>query len=196
MHTRLLTLSTIALGLIAVTSWVGPPPTAIAVTDQPTSSLPAFAQLTWNGTAFSGDTSLSSLGGVDVSVDHVELFAVSWGTAVGSQNQRGPQQLQVAPIVLTKPLDQTTPLFNQAMAQNATIAGVIKIFDTSPDDGVVRHRFSLTIGGGRIVGVESLKPDPLEPASRAGGPVDTIQIRPQSITYTDLVHSTEFTVTP
>ena len=194
-HPRLLVLSTVVLGVIAVAAWVGPPQAANAVTNQPTSSLPAFAQLTWNGTAFSGDTSVVSIGGVDVSTDHVELFAVSWGTQVGSQISRGQQQLHVGPVVLTKPLDGTTPLFNQAMVQNAVIAGEIKIFDTSPDDGTTRHRFSLTIGGGRVIGIESLKPDPLEPASRAGGPVDMIEIVPHTITYTDHIDSTEFTMT-
>jgi hypothetical protein len=105
-HPRL-ALSAVVLGVIVVAAWVGPPQAANAVTNQPTSSLPAFAQLTWNGSAFEGDTSVGSIGGTDVSADHIELFAVSWGTQLGSRGQQ--QEARVEPILLTKPLDRTTP---------------------------------------------------------------------------------------
>lgn len=158
-------------------------------------ALNAYAALTANGTALSGDTTMTSIGGVDVSSDHIELYQVKWGTRVGTEGQshRAASHRRILPIQIMKRVDGTTPEFYQALTQNATIAGEIKIFDTSPEDGTTRHRFTITIAGARVLSVESCSPDSHDGEVSSRAPYDLIELVPHTITYTDVVNSKEYT---
>lgn len=158
-------------------------------------ALNAYGALTYNGTAFSGDVSVTTIGGVDVSADHIELYEVKWGTRVGTEGQshRATTHRRVLPIQIMKRVDQTTPELYQALTTNATIAGDIKIFDTNPEDGTTRHRFTITLSGGRILAVESRNPDAFDADVSNRPPYEVVEIVPHTITYTDVVNSKEFT---
>jgi type VI secretion system Hcp family effector len=157
--------------------------------------LNAYAAFTANGTALAGDTTMTSIGGVDVSADHIELYSVHWGTRVGTEGQshRASAHRRVLPVRIAKRVDQTTPEFYQALTQNQTIAGDIKIFDTNPEDGTTRHRFTITIAGARVLAVESQSPDAFDADTSSRPPFDVIELVPHTITYTDMVNSKEYT---
>ncbi len=157
--------------------------------------LNAYAALTYNGTPYAGDTTVTSMGGVDVSADHIELYEVKWGTRVGTEGQahRASSHRRIMPIRIMKRVDQTTPEFYQALTQNMTVAGEIKIFDTNPEDGGTRHRFTITIAGARILAVESCSPDAFDADVSNRPPYEVIELVPHTITYTDMVNSKEYT---
>jgi hypothetical protein len=45
-------------------------------------ALNAYARLTINGESLQGDTAVQTVGGVDVSSDHIEVYELRWGSAV------------------------------------------------------------------------------------------------------------------
>jgi|GEM_PF-1468390 len=153
--------------------------------------LNAYAAFTINGTAISGDTTMTSIGGVDVSSGHIELYSVEWGARI--EAQRSASSRKMLPIRIHKRIDQTTPDFYRALAKNATLAGDIKIFDTNPEDGTIRHRFRISISGARVISIESQCPDVLGTSNLKRPSCEVIEIIPHVITYTDVVHSNEYT---
>jgi type VI secretion system Hcp family effector len=155
----------------------------------------AYAQLTANGNSLTGETTQSSIGNVDVSADHIELYAVDWGSRFApgeSTTTRLRTSRIIDPIRLMKRVDQTTPSFFQALKENHTIAGQIRFFDTGVD-GATRLRFTLTISRARVLSVQGQLRDALEPTNSGRPVLETIEILPQSVTYTDEVYSTEYT---
>lgn len=158
-------------------------------------ALNAYAALKANGTALAGDTTMTSIGGVDVSADHIELYQVKWGTRVGTEGQahRSSSHRRILPIQIMKRVDQTTPILYQTLTQNQTVEGEIKIFDTNPEDGTTRHRFTITIAGARILSVESCSPDAFDADVSNRPPYEVIELVPHTITYTDMIGSTEYT---
>jgi type VI secretion system Hcp family effector len=157
-------------------------------------ALNAYAQLTANGTPLSGDVTLTAIGGVDVSADHIELYEVHWGARIEAEAQGGRRtsQRRMIPVRFMKPVDRATPDLYQALSQQATIAGEIKIFDTNPEDGATRHRFSVTLTGARLLSIESASPSTFQQAG-ADRPYEVIELAPHTITYTDVVNSKEYT---
>ena len=155
--------------------------------------LNAYAAFTINGTAISGDTTVASAGGVDVSSGHIELYSVEWGARIEGQARRAASSRQILPIRIHKRIDQSTPDFYRALAQNAALAGEIKIFDMNPEVATIRYRFRITISGARVISAESRSPGALEPANSNRPPYEVIEIVPHTVTYTDVVHSKEYT---
>jgi type VI secretion system Hcp family effector len=92
-----------------------------------------------------------------------------------------------------KRVDGTTPELYQALTTNATISGDIKIFDTNPEDGTTRHRFTITIAGARILAIESRSPDAFDADQSNRPPYEVVEVVPHTITYTDVVNSKEYT---
>lgn len=155
-------------------------------------ALNAYANLTVNGTALQGDTSIAVIGGVDVSADHIELFEVRWGSVMPTGGSaRG--RLDMQPVVLTKRIDQTTPLLYKAMAENSRLDGEIKLFDTHPDSGETRHRFTLIVMRGRVQSIASASPDSLDPALASRPAREVLTLTVGSLTYQDEVASVSYT---
>ena len=155
-------------------------------------ALNSYANLTVNGTELTGDTSIGVIGGEDVSSGHIEVFEVRWGSVMPPAGAaRG--RLEMQPVVLTKRVDQTTPLLYQAMASNGVIMGTVKLFDTHPDSGETRLRFTLTLGKGRVQSIASCSPDGLDPAMASRPAREVVTISVSSLTYADVVGSTEYT---
>jgi type VI secretion system secreted protein Hcp len=157
----------------------------------------SFAALTFDGTTISGDVTHATIGGVDVSRGHIEVFDLSFGARVTTAPNTGASvratgRRQLAPVRLTKPMDRTTPLLYQALSQNQTVDGDIRIFDTDPEDGSTRHRFTIRLARARVTAVESAVADPNVGVPVPGRPYDTVELVPHSITYVDEVASVEY----
>ncbi|GAA1975689.1 type VI secretion system tube protein TssD [Microbacterium pumilum] len=124
-------------------------------------ALNGYARLTLNGTALTGDVSVDHVGSVDVQSDHVEVQRLTFGADVarapGSGQATGRRQYQ--PIRFVKRIDRSTPLLYRALAQNERVAGDILLFDLNPDDGTLRHFFTVTIANGVVSGISSVLPD-------------------------------------
>ena len=153
----------------------------------------SYARLTLNGTPLAGDTTVAEIGGVDVSADHIEVYEVRWGSASAMASADGrPGRAQVQPVLITKRVDQSTPRLYQAMMTNAAIDGAIKLFDTHPDSGEVRHRFTLTLAKARIQSITSCSPDTLDTAVAARPAREVVAIAAATLTYSDEVNSVEY----
>jgi type VI secretion system Hcp family effector len=155
-------------------------------------ALNSYARLTLNGAALSGDTTQNTVGGVDVSADHIEVHEVRWGstmpTIVGS-GRTGTFRLE--PIRITKRIDKATPRLYAALGGNMSVAGDIKLFDTNPEDGTTRHRFTLTITKGRIQSIASWSPDVYDPAMSAQPPREVVELTAPTVRYRDEVSGVE-----
>jgi type VI secretion system Hcp family effector len=112
-----------------------------------------YAQLAINGQSLSGSVSMAVLGGVDISVNHIEAHGF-YHELVTQTGDRGVRMLP-GPITFTKRIDQTTPRLMQAWAQGQTIDGTFKFFDLHPDDGSFRLLQVYIIQGGRIAAVRT-----------------------------------------
>jgi type VI secretion system Hcp family effector len=143
--------------------------------------------------AFDGDSSMSEIGGVDVSSNHVEVYEFNAGSRVGTEGQahRASSHRRILPVRFEKRTDQTTPLFYQALKENKAFTGTFKFFDND-QTGETRHRFSVTVTNARILSVETKSPDAFD-ADESNRPIyDVIEIVPHTIAYEDLIESKMF----
>jgi type VI secretion system Hcp family effector len=153
-----------------------------------------YCELTLNGTALTGDVTMNTIGGVDVSADHIEGYELHFGTRMdtmhGGSGRSGKRTMD--PVRICKAIDRTTPLLYQGLAQNQIIDGDIKLFDMDPTDGTTRHRFTLRLSRARISAVTSTSPDTFS-AEQANRPAyEWLELAPHSIAYIDEVNSVEF----
>jgi type VI secretion system secreted protein Hcp len=157
-------------------------------------ALHAYAQLSANGTALTGDTMLVEIGGVDVSSDHIEIYELIFGSSRGISGKTGRARghRQLSPIEMVKRTDQTTPLLYQALSENQRIDGDIKLFDADPETGEIRHRFTVSVTKARVSSLTTVSPDVYD-AEASNRPIyDLLEIVAGTITYTDLVNSVEY----
>jgi len=158
-------------------------------------ALHAYAQLSSNGSALTGDTMLVEIGGIDVSSEHIEIYELIFGSSRGISGKSGRARghRQLSPIELVKRTDQTTPLLYQALSENQRIDGDIKLFDADPDSGEIRHRFTVTLAGARVSSLTTISPDVYD-ADASNRPIyDLLELAVNTITYTDMVNSVEYT---
>ena len=153
-----------------------------------------YCAFTLNGTALDGDSTMNEIGGVDVSADHIEGYKLTFGTRVGTEGQshRASSHRRILPVRINKRIDATTPLLYQGLKENQRLDGDIKIFDTDPDDGATRHRFTVRITQARILGIESQVPDAFDADESNRPPSEVLEVVPHTIAYIDEIHSTEF----
>jgi type VI secretion system secreted protein Hcp len=157
----------------------------------------SFAALTVNGAPLGGDVTQATIGGVDVSRGHIEVYDLSFGARVTTAPNTGASprstgRRQLDPLRLTKPMDRTTPLLYQALSQHRTIAGDVLIFDTNPEDGTTRHRFTIRLSDARITAVASAVTDPNVGIPVPGRPYESVELVPHTIAYIDEVASVEY----
>lgn len=156
-------------------------------------ALNSYARLKLQGTPLDGDTTQATMGGVDVSSDHIELHEVRWGLGVPATTSTArPSRAELQPIVITKGIDQSTPQLYRALAVNAVVEGDILLFDTHPDDGSTRHRFTLTVGKARVQSIASCSPDTLDPSVSGRPAREVVTIAAPSLKLRDEVQSTEY----
>ena len=153
-----------------------------------------YCELTLNGSALTGDVTMSEIGGVDVSSDHIEGLELHFGTRMdtmhGGSGRSGKRTMD--PVRICKPIDRTTPLLYQGLAQNQTVDGDIKLFDTHPDSGETRHRFTFRLTKARISAVTSTSPDAIATENTARPAYEWLELAPHTIAYIDEVNSIEF----
>jgi type VI secretion system Hcp family effector len=151
-----------------------------------------FCVMQANGTSLGGDVTMTEVGGVDVSADHIECVELRWGSVAPESRASGSRggRADLDFVQMTKPTDKVTPLLYAAFSTNATIEAEFKLFDRNPEDGSVRHRFSLTLGSARIAAIRSVVNDTTRPDYRPSL-TDTLSLVGQEVTFSDLVNSTE-----
>jgi type VI secretion system Hcp family effector len=116
-----------------------------------------FASIEVNGLVLSGDTTIPIIGGEDTT-DYIEFLTyrhdMSRSNGDGSRAISG--RIVHSPIIITKRIDGTSPLLIQGLHQNQDVEGVFRFFDSDPNTGVTRLRYTVAIIGGRITSVRTL----------------------------------------
>jgi type VI secretion system secreted protein Hcp len=89
------------------------------------------------------------------------------------------------PIRIVKPIDKSTPLLYKALVQNQVIAGEFRFWRPNPvGDGTQQQYYTITITGGRIVGVRDWKTNTRDLTADRAGDLEEVSITYQSITWT------------
>ena len=146
-----------------------------------------YAAFTLGGTALNGDVTMETIGGVDVSSDHIEGYELRFGTRVSTEGQahRASSHRRILPVRIMKRIDQTTPLLYQGLKQNQRLDGDIKIFDNDPDSGETRHRFTVRLTQARVLSIESSVPDAFDADESNRPPYEVIELVPHTLAYVD-----------
>ena len=152
-----------------------------------------YCAFTLGGTALNGDVTMESIGGVDVSSDHIDGYELRFGTRVSTEGQahRASSHRRILPVRIMKRIDQTTPLLYQGLKQNQRLDGDIKIFDNDPDSGETRHRFTVRLTQARILSIESSVPDACDADESNRPPYEVCEFVPHTIAYVDEINSAE-----
>jgi len=157
-------------------------------------ALNSYAALEANGTALTGEVSSTEIGGIDVSQNNLELFALEFGSARSTgRDARSRGRREIQPVVFETRLGRSTPALFQALDEGQAISGNIRLFDTQPDTGEARHYFTLEIDRALITSIEAVSPDTLDPDTASRPATVVIELVPHGLTYRDEVHSTEHT---
>lgn len=157
-------------------------------------ALNAYFAATLGGTALNGDVTMATIGGVDVSADHMEVYELRFGTRISTEGQahRASSHRRILPVRFMKRIDQTTPLLYQGLKQNQRLDGDIKIFDNDPDSGETRHRFTVRLTQARVLSIESTLPDAFDADESNRPPYEVVECVPHTIAYVDEINSAEF----
>lgn len=153
----------------------------------------SYLELTCNGSAIDGKSSVSEIGGLNVS-QMIEVYSFGMNLSVpvdiSTGQTRGGRSYK--PVRLLKRIDKSTPLIAQALATNQNCEAVIRFFDNDPDQGQTRHFFTITLEQARIVAVMPVSPSTLDPASANSPFTESVSIAFGIIRFTDEIDSTEF----
>ena len=159
-------------------------------------ALNAYAALTLNGTALDGDTSVSQLGGVDVSDHHIEVYEVRWGASVATAGSAvRPGRAELAPVAVSKRIDQTTPLLYQGLLTGHGGGRRYQAVRERSEHGAARHRFTLAIAKARIQSIDSRSPDTFDLGTTADPAREVVTIAAGTMTWRDEVTGVEYTHT-
>jgi type VI secretion system Hcp family effector len=147
-------------------------------------STEAYLFLKLNGTDVHGDTTLSSIAGVDVS-RAIELAECSWGVALeaGESNRRGAGHRRHEPFRALKRVDRTTPLLLQGLTQNQQVDAVVRVFRPDAETGEIHNHLTIELQRGRLTRLAGLLPDPVDVA----GPARTMTERLEIVYHTIVV---------
>lgn len=152
-------------------------------------ALNAFAELTANGTPLDGLVTMNTIGGVDVSSNHIEIFSMEQASMVDVQKKA--QQVAVGPFVLSKRVDNTSPLLLKALTNGDNIEGTIKLFDNDPNTGETRLFFTIQILHARVTSVRQRLPDTFVPEEAVKPVMEEIEIVAGSVVWTDEISGEE-----
>ena len=169
--------------LLCSVAFLGPwAPSAMA-------ALNVYVEMTANGEAIDGDTLVASIGGVDVSSNHLECHAVNHEIFGGDTGR-----LSHAPFKLIRRVDKATPLLYSALDGSKRIDATIKYFNNDPDSGVTQHFFTVQLTQGKISSIRQWIPNNLDSAGATLPPLEEISITYQSITFRSETGSTEHVI--
>jgi type VI secretion system Hcp family effector len=141
----------------------------------------SYAQLTLNGSSLDGDTTIHSIGGIDVSSGHIECYAVNHEIYAGSSGRATH-----TPFKIIKRVDKASPNLYQALAQNQVVAGTIKHFRTNAEDGSTELYFTIELVGARVSAIRHWSPNTLDPVGAAYPHMEEVSFTYQSIIITEV----------
>lgn len=147
-------------------------------------ALNAYAELTLDGVPLDGDVTQATIGGVDVSANHLEIYRYDQLNALAEKGKG----TVVGPLTLLKRIDRASPLLIQALLTKQRVAGTLKIFDNDPDTGETRLRYTVELVDGQVSAVEQTIPDAFDPEQATRPPLEVLRIEPGALIWTDEIN--------
>src|SRR5690606_25931769 len=126
-----------------------------------------------NGSAVTGDSSVSSLGR-DGSIECLSFIdSVRTAREAGSGLATGRRAFD--PLVIRKRIDQSSPILARALCNNEVIEGEFRFYRPSPaGDGTTEHFFTVSISDGRLSHIRRISPDVVDPAKAIEPPTEEV----------------------
>jgi type VI secretion system Hcp family effector len=165
----------------------------LAIATSPASAaFNAYAELTLNGSAVTGDVSNPTVGGDDVSQNHIEIFEYRQNVSLDKTGT----EVKVSPVTLLKKSDAATPVFIQALIENQTVEGVIKFYTVDRFTGATKLDTTVGIVDGRIIAVKQRQPNVLDDDVATLPNYELIKIEAAELIFTDVESGSSASVTP
>jgi type VI secretion system secreted protein Hcp len=129
-----------------------------------------------NGVDIKGESTVSSLGRAD-SIECVAFYTSAQLTTAGS--------LSGGRFTCRKRIDKASPLILRALGQKQQIDATFKFFRPNPTgDGTTEQFYTITLKTGRVISVEQVNPDSVDPATAGAPPLETLTISAPDVVYT------------
>lgn len=147
-------------------------------------ALRAYLSLNINGSDVTVQSPMQEMGGVDVSA-MIELHAVDHSIdAEASLDGRSRGAAMHDPIIVTKSVDEASPLLARAITRGERAGGTIHFFRTNTDDGSVEHFYTIEFEGGQVGAINLDLADVLDADSGALPVREHVAFNYRSITWT------------
>lgn len=102
-----------------------------------------------------------------------------------SESRRASGHRRYEPARFTKRVDRTSPLLNQALAENQPAEAEFRFFRPSPSgDGGIQHFFTVLLKTAGIRSVKRISPDVTDATTPGRAPFEEVGITFGSITWT------------
>lgn len=153
-------------------------------------ALMVYASLTADDTALAGDSTNSSVGGVDVSA-MLECYSLEF-----SASSPEGKESQFSPLRFRKRSSENTPELWKASLLKQKISGTFHMFDADPNSGQTRERFRVVITGAQIVNLSTASPDASNPSLAPMPQYDLVELAPKTMSINELTSGTKYEWSP
>lgn len=154
----------------------------------------AYLELTINGSAVDGESSLNNMGGIDVSrsIECIAFNHEMFATGDAKQNRVH------GPIKFVKRVDKSSPQLYQGFNDNAPADATFRFFRTDPNSGVTQHYYTINLTNARITGIRHWFPNTTDTIGSFLPQMEEITFTYETITIIHELSSSEtsITVTP
>lgn len=130
-----------------------------------------YLKLIADGTQIEGESTVQSIGGVDVST-FIECEGYSEGvaTAQDAASRRPTAQRIYDPLVVRKWVDKSSPELAKALCSTQKVTGEFYFFRPSAEDAQMEHFFKVFIEDARVSGIKRFLPNAAQDVALAGKP--------------------------
>jgi type VI secretion system secreted protein Hcp len=139
---------------------------------------PVYLFLNAGGVPIQGESSVSSLGRANA-IECLAFYTSAQRAADGS--------LSGGRFTCRKRIDKSSPLILKALGEREQVAATFKFFRPNPSgDGTTEQYYTTAIKLGRVVSIEQVVPDTIDPATAGVPPLEsvTIEAADEMVTYT------------
>lgn len=130
-----------------------------------------YLKLNVKGTAVDGESTVESIGGVDVS-KFIECDGFNEGvaTAQDAASRTPTGQRIYDPLTIRKWVDKSSPELAKALCETAKVDGEFYFFRPSSEDAQMEHFFTVKIEDARVSAIKRFLPEGMDDVAKAGKP--------------------------
>lgn len=130
-----------------------------------------YLKLSVQGTAVEGESTVETIGGVDVSkMIECEGFNEGVSTAQDAASRTPTGQRIYDPLLVRKWVDKSSPELAKALCETAKVEGEFMFFRPSTENAQMEHFFTVKIEDARISSIKRFLPEITNDVAQAGKP--------------------------